>query len=101
MSPLRHTLLTTAIVVSGFTIAWFVNDLQLVLSFVGSTGGTIVSFILPGLFYWQLTRADRNRSTALSLGALALAAYGIFVFVFCLCFNIYKVAHPDEGEPAH
>lgn len=29
MSPLKHTLLTTAIVVSGFTIAYFVNDLQL------------------------------------------------------------------------
>jgi hypothetical protein len=30
----------------------------------------------------QLTRADRNRNNALSLGALALAAYGGFVFVF-------------------
>ncbi|KAJ7699026.1 transmembrane amino acid transporter protein-domain-containing protein [Mycena rosella] len=82
MSPLKHTLLTTAIVVSGFTIAFFVNDLQLVLSFVGSTGSTTISFILPGLFYWQLTRADRNRNNALSLGALALAVYGAFVFVF-------------------
>ncbi|KAF8216956.1 hypothetical protein K438DRAFT_1748091 [Mycena galopus ATCC 62051] len=29
MSPLKHTLLTAAIVISGFTIAYFVNDLQL------------------------------------------------------------------------
>ncbi|KAJ6581994.1 vacuolar amino acid transporter 5 [Mycena capillaripes] len=101
MSALKHTLLTTAIVVSGFTIAFFVNDLQLVLSFVGSTGSTTISFILPGLFYWKLTRTDRNRSNALSLGALALAAYGGFVFVFCLGFNIYKVINPVADGPAH
>ncbi|KAJ7250487.1 transmembrane amino acid transporter protein-domain-containing protein [Mycena haematopus] len=82
MSALKHTLLTAAIVTSGFTIAYFVDDLQLVLSFVGSTGSTTISFILPGLFYWQLTRADRNRNNALSLGALALAIYGGCVFVF-------------------
>jgi amino acid permease len=29
MSALKHTLLTAAIVVSGFTIAFFVNDLQM------------------------------------------------------------------------
>ncbi|KAJ7117491.1 transmembrane amino acid transporter protein-domain-containing protein [Mycena epipterygia] len=101
MSALKHTLLTTAIVASGFTIAYFVNDLQLVLSFVGSTGSTTISFILPGLFYWKLTRADRNRNNALSLGALALAIYGAFVFVFCLGFNIYQVIYPATGGPAH
>lgn len=29
MSPLKHVLLTIAIVVSGFTIAYFVDDLQM------------------------------------------------------------------------
>ncbi|KAF7308221.1 Aa-trans domain-containing protein [Mycena chlorophos] len=33
MSPLKHTLLTAAIIISGFTIAFFVDDLQMVLSF--------------------------------------------------------------------
>lgn len=27
---------------------------MLVLSFVGSTGSTTISFILPGLFYWKV-----------------------------------------------
>lgn len=82
-----------------------------VLSFVGSTGSTTISFILPGLFYWQvrfvstgvvsacangnnaqLTRADRNRNNVLSLGALALAAYGVCVFVFWYVF-------PPCGKP--
>ncbi|KAJ6481258.1 transmembrane amino acid transporter protein-domain-containing protein [Mycena vitilis] len=101
MSARKHAVLTTAIVASGFTIAYFVNDLQLVLSFVGSTGSTTISFILPGLFYWKLTRTDRNRNNALSLSALALAAYGGFVFVFCLGFNIYNVVRPGAGGPSH
>jgi len=71
MTPLKHTLLTAAIIAFGFLIAFFVDDLQLgkfgpspfglrgiidtclVLSFVGSTGSTTISFILPGLFYWK------------------------------------------------
>ena len=54
MTPFKHTILTTVIVAAGFSIAFFVNDLQLVLSFVGSTGSTTISFILPGLFFWKV-----------------------------------------------
>ncbi|KAI0766633.1 transmembrane amino acid transporter protein-domain-containing protein [Trametes elegans] len=93
MSPLKHTLLTLAIVASGFAIAYFVDDLQMVLSFVGSTGSTTISFILPGLFYWQLSRNDANANKTLSKAALGLAIYGMFIFVFCLSFNIYQVVH--------
>lgn len=28
----------------------------LVLAFVGSTGSTTISFILPGLFYWKVIK---------------------------------------------
>ncbi|KAI0640806.1 transmembrane amino acid transporter protein-domain-containing protein [Trametes meyenii] len=93
MSPLKHTLLTVAIVVSGFTIAYFVDDLQMVLSFVGSTGSTTISFILPGLFYWKLSHDDPNADKMLTRAALCLAIYGAFIFIFCLSFNIYQVAH--------
>ncbi|KAF9454254.1 AAAP amino acid transporter, partial [Macrolepiota fuliginosa MF-IS2] len=58
LSTMKHTLITTGIIVSGFTIAYLIDDLRLVLSFVGSTGSTTISFILPGLFYWKLTRND-------------------------------------------
>ena len=71
MSTFKHVVLTSAIIASGFSIAYFVDDLQLgkcpevsniwgfadfaglVLSFVGATGSTTISFILPGLFYWK------------------------------------------------
>ncbi|OCH96252.1 hypothetical protein OBBRIDRAFT_765760 [Obba rivulosa] len=96
MSPLKHCLLTVGVVVSGFVIAYFVDDLQTVLSFVGATGSTTISFILPGLFYWKLTRSDPSSNKMLSRAALGLAIYGICIFVFCLSYNTYKVVHADQ-----
>ncbi|KAG6866587.1 hypothetical protein C0991_002075 [Blastosporella zonata] len=71
MSAVKHTLLTSAIIAGGFTVAYVVDDLQkgeclenryqlwliweIVLAFVGSTGSTTISFILPGLFYWKVS----------------------------------------------
>ncbi|KAF8519006.1 transmembrane amino acid transporter protein-domain-containing protein [Hysterangium stoloniferum] len=91
MTPTKHAVLTAAIIAFGFLIAYFVDDLTLVLSFVGSTGSTTISFILPGLFFWSLFRDDPDTSKALTWGALALAGYGMLIFVFCLSYNIYQV----------
>src|SRR5271169_6578119 len=33
-----------------------VSSLDRVLAFVGSTGSTAISFILPGIFYYRMTR---------------------------------------------
>jgi len=102
MTSFKHTVLTGAIIAFGFLIAFFVDDLQLVLSFVGSTGSTTISFILPGLFYWKLTRNDPSASKFLNRAALALSIYGACIFVFCLGFNIYQVFHPSKtGGPSH
>ncbi|KAJ7574441.1 transmembrane amino acid transporter protein-domain-containing protein [Mycena floridula] len=100
MSPLKHTLITSAIIASSFTIAYFVSDLQLVLSFVGATGSTTISFILPGLFYWKLSRDDPT-TRSLNKAAFALMLYGMCIFVFCMTYNIYRVINPDVGGPAH
>ncbi|KAF9006065.1 AAAP amino acid transporter [Cyathus striatus] len=59
MSKLKHVVTTTCIIASGFTIAYFVDDLRMVLSFVGSTGSTTISFILPGLFYWKVRKINK------------------------------------------
>jgi len=93
MSKLKHSLLTAAIVFSGFVIAFVVDDLQIVLSFVGATGSTTLSFILPGLFFWELTRRDTTVSKTLNRAAFGLMVYGILVFVFCLGYNIYKLVN--------
>jgi len=90
MSAMKHFLLTMVIVVGGFTISYMVDDLQIVLSFVGATGSTTISFILPGLFFWKLTQNDASVKR-LNSAAFGLMVYGIFVFIFCFGFNVYKI----------
>jgi len=98
MTSLKHTVLTFAVVTGGFTIAYFVDNLEMVLSFVGSTGSTTISFILPGLLYWKLTKDDPNKNKYLNWAALALVLYGFLILVFCLSYNVYNVLHPVIGS---
>ncbi|KAF8845066.1 vacuolar amino acid transporter 5 [Paxillus ammoniavirescens] len=101
MTTFKHAVLTASIIFFGFIIAYNVDDLQMVLSFVGSTGSTTISFILPGLFFWKLSKDDPTVSRALNKSALALTVYGCCVFVFCLGYNIYQVVCPQSTEVAH
>jgi len=94
-----------------------ISSLDKVLAYVGSTGSTSISFILPGLFYYKISapesvhhqrllkdddgdQSDDNdeaprggqrshwRKHLLRRLALALAIYGIFIMVICLATNI-------------
>ncbi|KAK8075396.1 hypothetical protein PG997_010059 [Apiospora hydei] len=55
MSDLRFALLTTAILVLSYCVALTHMSLERVLAYVGSTGSTSISFILPGLFYYKIS----------------------------------------------
>ena len=102
MGRKKFVALTTGIIVCGFAIAMVIDELETgeprvrfepwrlvltnivtppptVLSFVGSTGSTIISFILPGMFYFSLFRHERGMTKWL---ALTLAVYGIIVMTF-------------------
>jgi len=39
-------------------VAMTVSSLEAVLAYVGSTGSTSISFILPGLFYYKISSPD-------------------------------------------
>ncbi|KAK6829482.1 AVT6-involved in amino acid efflux from the vacuole [Apiospora arundinis] len=58
MSDLRFALLTTAILVLSYCVALSMKSLERVLAYVGSTGSTSISFILPGLFYYKISDPD-------------------------------------------
>ncbi|KAF9969788.1 hypothetical protein BGZ73_007692 [Actinomortierella ambigua] len=88
-SELKYVIMTSAIVVFSYLIAITVTELQLVLSFVGSTGSTAISFILPGLFYYKLHEFDPW--TGRKITAVALSFYGVMVMVICLSANIRRV----------
>jgi hypothetical protein len=55
MSDLRFALITSAILVLSYITALNVSSLDRVLAYVGSTGSTSISFILPGLFYYKIS----------------------------------------------
>lgn len=79
---------TVLIVGLGYLIASLVDEMGTVLAWVGSTGSTIISFILPGLFYWRLFR---NEPGPTKYAALALGIYGFAVMGFCLSMNIWAL----------
>lgn len=58
MSDLRFALITTSILILSYIVAITVSSLEAVLAYVGSTGSTSISFILPGLFYYKISDPD-------------------------------------------
>lgn len=58
MSELRFAVLTTGIIILSYIVAMTVSSLDKVLAYVGSTGSTAISFILPGLFYYKISAPD-------------------------------------------
>ncbi|CAK7271595.1 hypothetical protein SEPCBS119000_004687 [Sporothrix epigloea] len=58
LSDTRFALLTTIIIAGSYATALSVTSLDRVLAYVGSTGSTSISFILPGLFYYKISDPD-------------------------------------------
>lgn len=55
MGELRFVAITTTILILSYAVAMTVSSLEKVLAYVGSTGSTSISFILPGLFYYKIS----------------------------------------------
>ncbi|KAM7219507.1 Transmembrane amino acid transporter domain containing protein [Rhypophila decipiens] len=55
MSEYRFAWLTSVILVSMFIFALRVSNLGKILSYVGATGSTTISFILPGCLYYLMS----------------------------------------------
>lgn len=87
----RWVIITASLLVTSFTTALLVDDLSIVLGFVGSLGSTTISFILPGILYSSL-HADEPHDR-LRRPAQALAAWGFFVGTVALVSNILKLVH--------
>ncbi|KAI8319314.1 hypothetical protein GQ54DRAFT_40759 [Martensiomyces pterosporus] len=93
MSPAKHISITLGLMLLSYVVAMSVTSLDLVLSFVGSTGSTTISFILPGIFYYKMHQHSRWR--LMKVLSVLITIYGVFVLIFCLGANISRVAHGD------
>ena len=58
ISETRFAIITTVIICLSYIVAMTVSSLERVLAYVGSTGSTSISFILPGLFYYKISSPD-------------------------------------------
>lgn len=85
----RHLIVTTCIIIASYLVAITISQLDLVLSFVGSTGSTTISFILPGLFYFKIYSDDKWHWKRWA--AFFLSVYGVLVMTICLTFNIMRL----------
>jgi amino acid permease len=89
ISNMKYIILTSGILILSYIIAILISKLDLVLAFVGSTGSTTISFILPGIFYYKIHENDPwDRKKIL---AACLAFYGSCVMIICLTLNVLKV----------
>ena len=84
--------ITLFICITTYIIAVFVTSLDLVLSLVGATGSTIICYILPGFFYFQLTSSDGI--TLRRVLALLLGIFGV-----CFMFVAVTVILLDQFDP--
>jgi amino acid permease len=62
-----HVGLTTCYLLGTFVVANVIGDLGVILSIVGATGSTLVSYILPGSCYYFLHPDERSAKRTLSL----------------------------------
>lgn len=95
LSSRRFYIITTIIVAALYAVAVTVKSLEHVLAFVGSTGSTSISFILPGVFGYVLIK-PLGEATSLSrleklckYGGLVLAIWGVLVMAACLTATIF------------
>ncbi|OJD21229.1 hypothetical protein ACJ73_07433 [Blastomyces percursus] len=58
MGDTRFAIITTVILILSYIVAMTVSSLEAVLAYVGSTGSTSISFILPGLFYYKISSPE-------------------------------------------
>ena len=94
----RWRIITTVLIVVGVIIAVCVDNLSVVLGFVGAIGGTTVSFILPSLIYLHLFHEESHSTMyilSLVLGGVRFCSiYNLTLTVGCdraCCFTCCKL----------
>lgn len=86
----KFVIITSFLLVASYLLAISVTSLARVLAVVGSTGSTSISFILPGIFGYQLIGSEIAatslpfKTKLFKYSGLALALWGVVVMVTCL-----------------
>jgi len=76
-----HVLITTVFILTTASIALAISDLGLVLSVVGATGSTIISYVLPGASYFLLFPERKSRWLGFVLLCLGLCIMPLSLYL--------------------
>ncbi|CAI2037810.1 hypothetical protein SEUBUCD646_0I00900 [Saccharomyces eubayanus] len=99
----RFYWITAVLLISMYTLALSVQSFALVLSLVGATGSTSISFTLPGLFGYKLIGSDSlavgkmipPRDRFYKRCSLLLVFYGLSVMFLSLYVTLFNA--PDNA----
>lgn len=58
MSDKRFYILTSILLLSSYSCALLLNSFELILAVVGSTGGVLISFVLPGFYGYKVIASE-------------------------------------------
>jgi len=76
-----HVVITTVFIITTASIALSISDLGLVLSVVGATGSTIISYVLPGASYFLLFPERKSRWLGFLLLCLGLCIMPLSLYL--------------------
>lgn len=82
----RYTVVTICLLAGSLGTALVVEDLGLIFGFVGATGATMISFILPGISYYKMHEPMQEGPQWKRTGALMLCGLGLIVMPVCTTF---------------
>lgn len=95
----KFVVITSCILIFSYALAVSVTSLARVLAVVGATGSTSISFILPGIFGYQLIGSEYENTSEMPWKtrwtkyiALALTCWGLVVMVTCLSATLLSGA---------
>lgn len=86
----KFVIITTSLLIASYLLAVSVSSLAHVLAIVGATGSTSISFILPGIFGYQLIGSEIEagslplKTKLFKYSGLLLAVWGLLVMVTSL-----------------
>lgn len=115
MTNRKFYILTVCLLIVSYTLAIALSSFEFILSIVGATGSTAISFILPGLFGYKLIASQESKeilklidendhfeqdqdlksvesifnNRTIKIFSLGLTVWGIIVMILCLYSSIY------------
>jgi amino acid permease len=84
-----HTLLTMAILLGTYSVAFCVKDLVIISEFIGTLAGIPICYLFPFLFYFKLS--EGRGWTAKRIAAACMAGFGLFAMAINSLSLVYTM----------